>query len=438
MVWRFVGKIRAELFRARVRASFLNPEAVSAVDPADWNELKKLAKSRALRPNFPPKLEKKYLQWQRESNRTERITITLLTMLTFALAPLWTPMALAVPAASQEFARELCLLVATPIFVVSSALQYFMVSTEIAELFMVFSFLVEVAVVEALRVQAGMVGYHLVPTVTAAVPIGVFSLISLSASRREIFVLAYFLILLVSRGMTQDPQLQREATEWMTEGIFVLMGFVGASFARLTSRRIWAANTLLDGMATRDPLTGLPNRSEFEAFFEHQSVVARRDGKHSIFALIDLDDFKQINDHYGHPYGDGVLNEFGVLLKDFARRPGDMAARIGGDEFALYMYDSSPEGGQARLEELRQLTRELGIEHCKSVHQTVTISIGAVPVSWNTVVSKAYQMADEMLYAAKEAGRDQVSMAPASHLPDTGSAREGSRGISGNVAAGSA
>ena len=131
-------------------------------------------------------------------------------------------------------------------------------------------------------------------------------------------------------------------------------------------------------------------------------------------AVIDLDYFKRINDRYGHQHGDGVLREAALTIEPFARRPGDIAARIGGEEFVLFLYDCGPEGAVERLERLRAAIESLGLENEDSPHGVVTASIGAVCVTELEPVSATYEKADQALYQAKRAGRNRLEMFAAS------------------------
>src|SRR5204863_116883 len=83
-----------------------------------------------------------------------------------------------------------------------------------------------------------------------------------------------------------------------------------------------------DALASTDSMTGLPNRAAFEAHYQRFAALTQRRRGSSVLALVDLDHFKKVNDRYGHQYGDGVLVEFALVLSEFARRPGDAAARL--------------------------------------------------------------------------------------------------------------
>jgi diguanylate cyclase (GGDEF)-like protein len=95
--------------------------------------------------------------------------------------------------------------------------------------------------------------------------------------------------------------------------------------------------------ANRDALTGLGNRLRFEQSLQQECDAARRNGKPLSLALIDVDHFKRHNDRHGHQVGDRVLRDVARLIGAHARRPRDMAARYGGDEFALVLPDTPAE-----------------------------------------------------------------------------------------------
>lgn len=121
-----------------------------------------------------------------------------------------------------------------------------------------------------------------------------------------------------------------------------------------------------------------------------------------------MDHFKNLNDQYGHDYGDGVLVETGVVLGVFARRPLDMAARLGGEEFALLLYDCDETDGRARLEELRRQIESLHLANAGTGQGWVTISAGGLPLRSDMTLAEAYRRADTALYDAKNHGRNRV------------------------------
>ncbi|MCU7937996.1 MAG: diguanylate cyclase [gamma proteobacterium symbiont of Bathyaustriella thionipta] len=158
-----------------------------------------------------------------------------------------------------------------------------------------------------------------------------------------------------------------------------------------------------------DPLTNLANRRHFEEVFAKEWLQSRRDNTQIAFIMIDIDYFKPFNDTYGHQVGDDCLKQVAASLSNNAKRPSDMIARIGGEEFAVLLPDTSQEGAVKIAEQLRTDIQALDIPHSGSNYKAVTISLG-VAITDNSdqthSSAKLYQMADEALYEAKNSGRN--------------------------------
>lgn len=165
-----------------------------------------------------------------------------------------------------------------------------------------------------------------------------------------------------------------------------------------------------------DALTGLANRRAFKRFVDLELERARRVKSIVSLAIIDLDDFKQVNDTHGHGAGDKVLMKLSKLMGGEKRRY-DMAARIGGEEFALVL----PGAGQVRAKAmLDQVQEQLGaIVFTGSSGETFSVSFSAGVASFrgsmDLSVQQLQELADKALYAAKKAGKARVELAP---LPD--------------------
>jgi len=153
--------------------------------------------------------------------------------------------------------------------------------------------------------------------------------------------------------------------------------------------------------ARNDPLTGLGNRRKLREYFNSlpEDIV-------SIFLMIDIDHFKQINDQYGHDAGDEVLKRIGDLLK-ISVRGTDMAARLGGEEFCVVLPETTAENGLALAQDIRQ---SIASEIFPSSHGNidVKVSIGLAERILNEPINDWLKRADEALYRAKENGRNQV------------------------------
>lgn len=163
-----------------------------------------------------------------------------------------------------------------------------------------------------------------------------------------------------------------------------------------------------------DPLTSLANRRHFEEVFAKEWLQSRRNNTQIAFIMIDIDLFKQFNDSYGHQAGDDCLQQVALTLKNIIKRPSDLVARIGGEEFAVILPDTSQEGTIQIAEQLRADIQALKIEHKQSAHEVVTISLGIAISSINQQPgssARLYQMADGALYAAKHSGRNRYTLA---------------------------
>jgi len=178
-----------------------------------------------------------------------------------------------------------------------------------------------------------------------------------------------------------------------------------AAAASAHVRRIDEVQALRDAACT-DHLTGLRNRRAFDDALG--GALARLDRGVATpvgLVLLDVDDLKAVNDNHGHVAGDRVLRRVAGLLRDAARR-GDVAARIGGDEFALVLPGGDEDGAVALVERLRDSLADAGLAVTASFGIAVTDRAGTAP-------TELVQAADCALYAAKHAGKDRVVSATA-------------------------
>jgi len=163
----------------------------------------------------------------------------------------------------------------------------------------------------------------------------------------------------------------------------------------------------LERDALVDELTGLANRRAFDSRWAEAMALAHTGGVPCALLLIDLDHFKRVNDALGHAAGDAVLRNFGALLRELVREV-DLAARLGGEEFAVLLAGSDREHALAVAERLRSSTADPGwYPHAGEV--LVTVSIGVVASSEGSEDPvQLIEIADERLYRAKAAGRNRV------------------------------
>lgn len=190
-----------------------------------------------------------------------------------------------------------------------------------------------------------------------------------------------------------------------------LMGAVGCYLLEYRSREHFLVGNLLQALAEQDSLTGLHNRRSFDRQLERLWRQAQRERVPVALLLGDVDHFKAYNDRYGHQAGDAVLRQVGQVFQQAARRPLDMAVRMGGEEFAVLLYDIDAAQMLQRAEALRQAVEGLQIEHAGSTSAAVvTLSIGVVCLlpQPGQAPSSLYQQADRWLYEAKAFGRNRV------------------------------
>lgn len=170
-----------------------------------------------------------------------------------------------------------------------------------------------------------------------------------------------------------------------------------------------ADNRRLEALATTDPLTRVLNRRALLDRLAAEVDRARRFDSSLSLLMIDIDHFKAINDTAGHLAGDSVLRQLAVLLDDAVRRV-DVVARYGGEEFVVILPETQSEGGAIFAERLRERVAmqsfEVGAD--EPVHLTVSVGIASFPSARVASTDDLFARADEALYRAKSAGRNQV------------------------------
>jgi diguanylate cyclase (GGDEF)-like protein len=168
-------------------------------------------------------------------------------------------------------------------------------------------------------------------------------------------------------------------------------------------QQLEAANARLRELATTDPLTGLANRRVFDARLAAEFAQAHRYGRSLAVMLLDVDNFKQRNDRFGHDEGDATLKRLAVLLARSVRES-DLVVRYGGEEFVLLLPETDE--AQALLLGARILAMVRGHEWG---HEQMTLSGGVADLAESVRLRQGMvSLADEALYAAKRAGKDRM------------------------------
>jgi diguanylate cyclase (GGDEF)-like protein len=165
----------------------------------------------------------------------------------------------------------------------------------------------------------------------------------------------------------------------------------------------------LELLSLTDPLTGLANRRAFDRSLASGIALSRRNAGPLSLLILDVDHFKAYNDRYGHPAGDAVLVAIGRILREAASRPTDLAARIGGEEFAILLPDTTPQGAIRVATRIHEALAAQAIAHAgSSVSAQVTVSIGLTQALQDEAIDAFVDRADHATYAAKNAGRNRT------------------------------
>nr|WP_256489637.1 7TM diverse intracellular signaling domain-containing protein [Pleionea sp. CnH1-48] len=180
-----------------------------------------------------------------------------------------------------------------------------------------------------------------------------------------------------------------------------------------TMKQLSEANTMLRNLSVKDGLTGINNRRAFDERFELEWKRAVRSRTDLSVVLIDIDWFKKLNDTHGHLTGDEALKEVADMINSATRRPGDFAARFGGEEFVVLLPDTREHGAVHLADHLRKRIGDLVIRH-NDLRLQVTVSCGCSSVRPRVgeSASSLLECADKALYEAKEKGRNRVEYLP--------------------------
>ena len=176
------------------------------------------------------------------------------------------------------------------------------------------------------------------------------------------------------------------------------------------TRELERANQELAALSITDPLTRLYNRRHFDSVISEEVERSRRIGSPLSLMMLDIDHFKRINDTYGHPFGDECLRQVATIIRQNAKRAGDLAARFGGEEFILVLPANDIEHASLVAESIRSGIEALVIEHAgHSVSVTISIGVACLVMDMQTGIEPLIGAADAALYRAKRNGRNQIA-----------------------------
>ena len=168
----------------------------------------------------------------------------------------------------------------------------------------------------------------------------------------------------------------------------------------------------MERQASYDPLTGLHNRRSFEERLPGEFERAKRYHRPLALLMLDVDDFKRVNDTYGHDWGDAVLKEVGRVLRERTRKS-DVTARYGGEEFVVILPEIDAEGARQAAEKIHQEIKSVTFSPDSRAPFSVTVSVGVACTASHDYPDgqAAVKDADVALYRAKRSGKDRVECA---------------------------
>ena len=177
---------------------------------------------------------------------------------------------------------------------------------------------------------------------------------------------------------------------------------------------------LLSDLSSVDGLTGIANRRRFNQTLKEEWRRCSRSLSTLSLLMIDIDSFKDFNDHYGHVAGDECIKKIATTLASSTRRVGDLVARYGGEEFGVILPETSRAGAENVAERIRANIAALNIVHAFSAcsdRVTVSIGVGSMIPRADSDPEALTLAADSMLYRAKQEGRDCVKSLPQEDPP---------------------
>ncbi|HUP91335.1 MAG TPA: GGDEF domain-containing protein [Solimonas sp.] len=366
------------------------------------------------RLRFAPPLEHAFRRDFEQEGMTPRLVLALVAMALVATQPLFDAIILHPPAGFAELAHTVQFGLQLPLVGVAALVTWWprWRAASVAASILA-SLALAAGVIYQRRIGADF-GFAVPPMLVGVIIAAMFFLGGL---RFWQYLPAALLVVAVFAWNEIDCFGNGAETKYSIQALAMLamISAVGGYFHEYHARSIWLQRMLLEAMSLRDPLTALLNSRAFREAYQRLFALMAREQRPLLVAVIDVDCFKEYNDRYGHSAGDDVLTQIAGAVATHARRGGDLAGRIGGEEFALALPDADPAFATARLEQLREAIERLAIPHETSLLdlKLITVSIGAlwaVPPRGGAADSALFA-ADMRLYESKRNGRNRVSLA---------------------------
>ncbi len=359
-------------------------------------------------------LEAAYQLEVRHEARVSRLMLTLFPVIyiTFII-PLFLQQGVTFWSLNQ---RSLVLLIEhfliAPVFFIAALMQYFLWFRPYAEKILIAAALILLVLLEFFSMYAVPWQDPLPTGISMAVMVALLAPGRIALSRSLSLFVAYLALIVLFESDLLNWVGRRHRIDLVVEMTVLTVCLISGVSSDWRNRRRWAAVQVLATHAMKDVLTGSHNRRYLLDLWPRILNQAVRDGRSVFVMLFDLDHFKQLNDACGHQAGDMALARFGALLSAHARRPLDVAARIGGEEFVLVLHGCNRLDGERLAEQIRTELEALRIPVDADGKRHLTVSTGAICVSALTSFEHIYSLADTCLYQAKHGGRNRVVLMP--------------------------
>lgn len=260
--------------------------------------------------------------------------------------------------------------------------------------------------------MAKTMGTFAVDSAQVAVVMAAFLPIGLRFRQALFLAVAAAVMSIVTTVLVLSPALLRESLQlFLTILVALPLAAMGGYLRERSERKQFLLRKLLATQASIDPLTGLPNRRAFRWRVESGLRHCEREQRPAILAVVDVDHFKLFNDHYGHAGGDVALQKVADVIRHSARRPLDITARVGGEEFCIFLFDVDVTRAKVPLEGILNGVRELALTHDTAPRGIMTVSMGAAVFDGTESLDTLYRRADDALYHSKTTGRDSLYFA---------------------------